>query len=159
VARFCFRGYRLNVHVNGMSNKGYWLALAAALAGRLCGEPARLTFHGGLGQDYFPRPGSTAMGRAFRWLFQAAGGIACDSEDIRRAIVAYGISADKVIAIGTFSPQYLDFAPTDMPGEAAQFLHEHQPVVLSYMSFRPEYALEAARECLRAYCGRYPDAG
>src|SRR5437870_8653832 len=34
VLRFAFRGYRLNVHVNGMSKKGYVLALIAALAGR-----------------------------------------------------------------------------------------------------------------------------
>src|SRR5438874_10601355 len=29
VLRFAFRGYRLNVHVNGMSKKGYILALIA----------------------------------------------------------------------------------------------------------------------------------
>src|SRR5882762_11428604 len=46
--RYSLSGYRLNVHVNGQSPKGYILALAAALVGRLCFRPALVTFHGGL---------------------------------------------------------------------------------------------------------------
>src|ERR1700727_3652367 len=33
--RYAWRGFRLNVHVNGMSKKGYLLAMIAAVAGRM----------------------------------------------------------------------------------------------------------------------------
>src|SRR5260370_29978478 len=48
---FTLRGYRLNMHVNGMSQKGYLLALIAALNGPLKFLPITLTFHGGLSQN------------------------------------------------------------------------------------------------------------
>ena len=54
VVRHALAGYRINVHVNGQSEKGYFLALAAMLAARLTFRPALLTFHGGLSQQYFP---------------------------------------------------------------------------------------------------------
>src|SRR5262249_48608140 len=96
VVAWAIRGFRLNVHVNGMAQKGYLLALFAVLIGRLTNRPTLLTFHGGLSQKYFPRHDSRALHVAFRTLFQLAGGIACDSEDIKAAIVAYGIRSDKV---------------------------------------------------------------
>ena len=37
--KFALQGYRLNIHVNGMSKKGYALALAAALTGRAVNQP------------------------------------------------------------------------------------------------------------------------
>ena len=102
---YALRGYRLNVHVNGMSKKGYLLALAAALTGRAVNRPAQVTFHGGLSQDYFPRHDRSLAHAAFYALFQLAGEIACDSEPIREAIVQYGIRPHKVRSIATFSPQ------------------------------------------------------
>ena len=41
--QYTLRGYHLNVHVNGMSTKGYALALAALLTGQLVNHPASLT--------------------------------------------------------------------------------------------------------------------
>src|ERR1700752_98980 len=69
VLRHAFGGYRLNVHLNGMSKKGYLLALIAALAGRLVLRPAMVTFHGGLSQEYFPRHDTWSLHHAFRTLF------------------------------------------------------------------------------------------
>jgi len=106
-----FRGYRLNVHVNGMSKKGYVLALIAVLAGRLVNRPALLTFHGGLSQYYFPRQDSWRLHHSFGILFRLAGGIACDSAEIKQAIETYGIQPEKITAIATFSSQYLNFTP------------------------------------------------
>src|SRR6185312_8839765 len=119
VLRFAFRGYRLNVHVNGMSKKGYILALIAVLAGRLVFHPTLVTFHGG---------------------------IACDSAEIKQAIVGYGIRSDKVSSIATFSSQYLSFAPAKLSPEIERFLSERDPVFFSYVSFRAEYRLEVLRE-------------
>jgi glycosyltransferase involved in cell wall biosynthesis len=153
------QGYRLNVHVNGMSKKGYLLALAAVLAGRLTLRPARLTFHGGLGQDYFPRPDSGWLRLAFRCLFQLAGGIACDSQEIRRAIIDYGIAPDKVTAIATFSTQYVTFQPAMLSTEVDAFFSSHHPVFFCYVSFRPEYRLDVLREGMNRYRAHYPKAG
>src|SRR5215475_2236014 len=115
ITRYALRGYRLNVHVNGMSRKGYWLAMAAALVGRMVNRPAQVTFHGGLSQDYFPRHNRSLARAAFYALFRMAGEIACDSEPIREAIIRYGIRPEKVSSIATFSPQYLNFTPVTLP--------------------------------------------
>jgi len=151
IVSYALRGYRLDVHVNGMSKKGYWLAMAAALTGRSLGRPALVTFHGGLSQDYFPRQDRSLAQRAFYALFRLAGNIACDSEPIREAILQYGIRPEKVRSIATFSPQYLEFARVPLPQNVELFLQKHPRVFLSYLSFRPEYRLDVLREGMRRY--------
>jgi glycosyltransferase involved in cell wall biosynthesis/LPS sulfotransferase NodH len=156
---YSLRGYRLNMHVNGMSKKGYWLAMAAALTGRLVNRPALVTFHGGLSQDYFPRYDRSLPHRAFHALFRLAGDIACDSEPIRDAIVKYGIRPEKVQSIATFSPQYLQFTQVPLPEQVEHFLTSHARAVLSYVSFRAEYRLDVLREGMRQYRELDSDAG
>jgi glycosyltransferase involved in cell wall biosynthesis len=157
--KFALRGYRLNIHVNGMSKKGYALALAAVITGRLVGRPALVTFHGGLSQDLFPRHDGSAAHRAFYLLFLLAGRIACDSQPIRDAIVQYGISAEKIQSIATFSPQYLEFVPAPLTDAVESFLRSHSLVFLSYVSFRPEYRLEVLREGMRRFREKQPGVG
>ena len=159
VVRYSLRGYRLNVHVNAMSKKGYLLALAAVLVGRAVLRPTLLTFHGGLSQDYFPRKDSLKLRLAFRWLFLLAGGIACDSREIEQAIIDYGIDRQKVTSIATFSSQYLNFTNRPLSTETNKFLAEHDPVFFSYVSFRPEYRLEVLRKGMSLFRKRYPKAG
>ena len=156
--RYAWRGFRLNVHVNGMSKKGYALAMIAAVAGRMVNRPALVTFHGGLSQLYFPRDNSLSRW-AFYALFTTAGAIACDSPPIKNAIVQYGIRAEKIENIATFSPQYVKFDPVRLSDKIEEFLALHPRVVLSYVSFRPEYGLESLREGIHLYRQRYPDAG
>jgi glycosyltransferase involved in cell wall biosynthesis len=157
--RFALRGYRLNVHLNGMSKKGYWLALLAAATGRILFRPALVTFHGGLSQDYFPRYDQSVAHWAYYVLFTLAGAIACDSQPIRDAIERYGIASGKVETIATFSPQYLMFSPVALPDVVDKFFRQRRPVVLSYVSFRPEYRLETLREGMKLYRREYPEAG
>src|ERR1700722_1528258 len=159
VWRYALRGYRLNVHVNGMSKKGYWLAMIAGVIGRLVLRPALVTFHGGLSQDYFPRTRQSMARWGFQTLFLLAGSIACDSAPIKEAIVQYGVAPAKIAAIATFSPQYLKFSPAKLPEEIENFLAERQRVILSYVSFRPEYRLETLRAGMKLYGERYPQAG
>ena len=157
--RYAVRGYCLNIHVNGQSPKGYLLALAAVLVGRLCFRPALITFHGGLAQRFFPRLDSLRLRWAFKLLFHLAGGIACDSAEIARAIASYGISPEKVAAIETFSAQYLEFEPAPLSPEIESFLRGHSPVFFSYVSFRPEYRLGTLREAMTMVRGQFPQAG
>lgn len=159
VLRYAFAGCRLNVHLNGQSRTGYILALIAALAGRLGFRPALVTFHGGLSQVYFPRPDCMRYRLAFRWLFQLAGGIACDSDAIRQEIITYGICPEKVTAIQTFSAQYLDFKKAPLSQQVNDFLVGHSPVFFCYVSFRPEYRLEMLREAMSRFRQHQPQAG
>jgi glycosyltransferase involved in cell wall biosynthesis len=158
VWRYAARGYRLNVHVNGMSKKGYWLALIAVLVGRILHRSPLVTFHGGLDQMYFPKYRGPVHWK-FYLLFRLAAGTACDSADIKDAIERYGIQPEKVVAIATFSSQYLDFKVAPLPADAESFLASHYPVIFSYVSFRPEYRLELLREAMASYRKSYPTAG
>jgi glycosyltransferase involved in cell wall biosynthesis len=157
--RYARGGYRLNVHVNGQSRKGYLLALAAVLVGRLVNRPTLLTFHGGLSQQYFPRQDSWRLRWAFALLFRMSGRIACDSVEIQEAIEAYGVPSGRTRAIATFSSQYLDFTPARLPGDREEFLAAHDPVFFCYVSFRPEYRLEVMRQGMARFRERHAKAG
>ena len=159
VLRYAISGYRLNVHVNGQSKKGYVLALIAALAGRLAFYPALITFHGGLSQAYFPRLDSVRFRWPFSLLFHLAGGIACDDDFVKEAITNYGIRVEKVKAIESFSPQYLSFQPAVLPDGVDVFLTSHAPVFFCYVAFRSEYQLSMLREAMNRFRGHYPTAG
>lgn len=159
VARYAMRGYRINVHVNGQSKKGYFLALTAILVARCTFQTAMLTFHGGLSQEYFPRHDSARLRWAFKLLFLLSDGIACDSDEIKSAIEAYGVNPGRVVSIATFSPQYLVFTKAELAPGTKAFLSRHDPVFFSYVSFRPEYRLETLREGMRKFRQQYPRAG
>jgi glycosyltransferase involved in cell wall biosynthesis len=159
VFRYAWRGYQLNVHMNGMGRVGYTLALIAVLAGRIAGRPALVTFHGGLPQTNFPRYDNSLWHWAFWALFHLAGGIACDEAPIREAILRYGVRQEKVQAIATFSSRYVQYQQSPLPEAAESFLKARVPVIFSYVSFRPEYRLEVVREAMRGYRSHYPQAG
>jgi glycosyltransferase involved in cell wall biosynthesis len=159
VVRHALAGYRINVHVNGQSKKGYFLALAAMGVARLAFRPAMLTFHGGLSQQYFPRHDSVRLHWAFKALFLVADTIACDSGEIKSAIEEYGADPRRVAAVPTFSSQYLDFEAGPLSAEIEKFLSDHDPVFFSYVSFRPEYRLEVLRKGMLGYRQKHPRAG
>lgn len=159
VMRYAMNGYRMNVHVNGQSKKGYLLALIAVLAGRLTLQPALVTFHGGLSQEFFPRHDHLLLRVAFRLLFQLAGGIACDDDFVKDAIVEYGIPPEKIAVIETFSPQYLSFNPVALPAKIESFLGSHSPVFFCYVSFRPEYQLSMLRVAMSKFREHWRNAG
>lgn len=157
--RYAFRGYRLSMHVNGQSKVGYLLALAAMIVGRLVLRPSYLTFHGGLSQMYFPKRDSFKLRNAFWLLFALAGKITCNSEDIKNEIVKYGIPAEKITAISAFSSQYLDFEPSKFDTGTEEFFATHDPVICSYVSFRPEYELETMRDAMARFRREHAKAG
>lgn len=152
------RGFTFQMHVNGDSWKGYTLALAAVLLGRLTGKPAVLTFHAGPSQLYFPR----ARGfwyRAFRLLFRSCGEIICNHEPVKKLIEAYGVPPEKVHAIPAYSTQYSEELPVPLPAAAEQFLAAHGPRLFSYSLFRPEFTMEVLFESFARIREKYPRAG
>ena len=159
VVRYRLRGYRLNVHVNGQSKKGYLLALAAMLVARFTFAPGLLTFHGGLFQQYFPEHDSRKLRWAFQLLFHTAGRIVCNSEIVKEAIAAYGIPASKITAIASFSSRYLHFEAKEFGTTEEKFLREHSPLFFCYVSFRPEYRLDLLRQAMAEFGSHFPQAG
>ena len=157
--RYALRGYRLSMHVNGQSKTGYLLALASMIVGRMVFRPSYLTFHGGLSQMYFPKRDSFKLRNAFWFLFTLAGKITCNSEDIKQEIAKYGIPPGKITAIPAFSSQYLDFEPRTLNASSEEFFRTHDPVICSYVSFRPEYELETMREAMTRFRQTHPKAG
>jgi glycosyltransferase involved in cell wall biosynthesis len=151
------RGFRFQPHVNGDSWKGYTLALAAILIGRLTGEPAVLMFHAGVNQLYFPRKRGFWR-HAFKLLFSASGDVICNFEPVRQAILGYGIPAAKIHPI--FSVQYLtENIPVPLPEAVDSFLRAHKPRLFSYALFRPEFTTEALFEAFADLRREYPRAG
>ena len=159
ISRFAGQGYLFQINVNGQSRTGYVLAALAAMAGRIAGRPALLSWRGGLQQKYFPREEKFWLRWAYRQLFRLAGRISCDSEPVKKAIEGYGIEADRVIAIPAFSVQNLNFEQAELSHESEAFLNSHDPVFFCYVSFRPEYNLEMLREAMGSFRQAHPTAG
>jgi glycosyltransferase involved in cell wall biosynthesis len=156
---FSTRGYQIHAHLNAESPKLYLLELAALLWARIAGHPAILTFHGGLPQKFFPKVRPRWMRWAFQLIFRLAGRMTCDSEEIKEAIVAYGIEPGRVAAIPCFSAELLEFHSEPLLAEAEAFLASHRPVFLCYVSFRPEYRLPVLRQSMARFREKVPDAG
>lgn len=156
---FSARGYHIHAHLNAESPKLYLLDLVALLWARSIGRPGILTLHGGLPQKFFPRVRPRWMRWAFQLIFNLAGRMTCDSEEIKQAIVFYGISPEKIAAIPCFSAELLEFQSRSLPLEMEQFLGSHGPALLCYVSFRPEYRLPVLRDAMWRFRQEYPDAG
>jgi len=156
---FSTRGYYIHAHVNAESPKLYLLDLVALLWARIIGRPGILTFHGGLPQKFFPKVRPRWMRWAFQLIFHTAGRMTCDSEEIKQAVVAYGINPEKIAAIPCFSAELLEFQSRSLSLETEEFLESHRPVFLCYVSFRPEYRLPVLRDAMRRFRQEYSDAG
>ncbi len=152
------RGFTFQIHVNGDSWKGYALALAAALVGRLTGKPAVLTFHAGPSQIYFPRSGGFWR-HAFALLFRSCAEIICNHEPVKKLIEGYGVPAARVHAIPAYSTQYGEEIPVPLPLQVEQFLTQHEPRLFSYSLFRPEFTMDVLFESLARIREKYPRAG
>lgn len=159
LVRFACKGYRFQVHVNGQSELGYMLALAASVIGRLAGTPVALSWRGGLRQKFFPRLESRFFRWAFQMLFYLSGKISCNNSAVKEAIVRYGVKPSKVATIPGFSSRHLIFEETPLNGRIESFLTSHRPVFFCYLSFRREYDLPMLREAMLRFVRRSPQAG
>ena len=158
IVSHALRGYRMHAHVNGDSWKGYLLALAPVLVGRVTGRPAVLTFHAGPVQMRFPRS-SGFWHHAFRLLFTSSGDIICNHEPVRRLIAKYGVPEERIHAIPAFTTQYAEELPAQLPPEVEAFLARHEQVVFTYTLLREEFTVSALLDAFRSVAERYPRVG
>jgi len=156
---FSARGYHIHAHLNAESLKLYLLDLMALLWARVIGHPAILTFHGGIPQKFFPKQRPRWTRYAFQLIFRLAGRMTCDNEEIKEAIVSYGIQQRRIAAIPCFSAELLEFHSRPLLEEAGAFLAFHHPVFLCYISFRPEYRLPVLRRAMAQFRERFSEAG
>ncbi len=152
------RGFTFHMHVNGDSWKGYVLALAAVLLGRVTGKPAVLTFHAGPAQMYFPRA-SGFWRAAFALLFRSSGRVICNHEPVKTAIAAYGVPAGKIHPIPAYSVQYSEEIPVPLVLATEEFIRAHSPMLFSYSLFRPEFTMPALFEAFASVRRAHPGAG
>ncbi len=143
VARYLRRGFLLHLHMNGDSPKGFFLSLLATGLSILHGRKTVVTFHAGPEQRFFPQHKGRRWVPFIKAIFAGARTIICNSEPVREKIIGYGVPAERIVPIPAFSKQYLEFRPVQLPEPIEAFFRRHDPVLTSYVFFRPEFFIES----------------
>ena len=159
LVRFSRAGFVAHVHVNGASPKGFVLTILAELINLLSGRRCFLTFHAGVEQIYFPRPKYPWLLPMFWLMFTLPRRIICNSEEVKRKIVEYGIAPDKVVPIQAFSQQYLESSSAPLPANVEAFFGRFEHVVFCYIKMRKLFFPEQTVAAFARLAGRRGDVG
>ena len=159
ILRFAWKGYKFHIHFNAESPKGFLLSFVAALVGRLFRRGVVLSFHGGVPQRFFPVDRPVWLRAAFKILFQLGQYVTCDSEEIRQAIIGYGIRPNRVKAIPCISAELLEWRVVTLPTAVEEFLTQHRPLFFSYVRLREEYGFSVLLDAMALYAAEYPNCG
>jgi len=136
LARYALRGYRIHVHTSGANPKSWMLASVCAAAGRLSPQPPIVTFHSGLGPEWLA---ACAVTNAF-------GNVIAVSDEIRGALLACGVSGDRIEVLPAFSPSFLH--PGTPPPGLREIRAEASPLYCAMLAPGPVYGKETL---LRAF--------
>lgn len=159
VAGFLRRGYRVHMHMNGQSPKGFALSFVAEALSLLFGRRAVLTFHAGADQIYFPRERSPRLVPLLKALFRMPRTVICNDDTVKARIAAYGVDPARIRAIPAFSRQYLAYEPVPLPGPQEAFMAAHKPLLASYLLLRPTFHIPTLLEAIKDLTARWPDLG
>ncbi len=159
VWKFVRRGYLVHAHLNGDSPKGLVLTILALVLQALTGRRAVITFHAGPLQKYFPQERSRLFAPGYWLVFALSSHIICNSDVVKQRIVGYGVRAGKITAIPAFSRQYLEFERVALPGAVEAFFDARDPVICSYVFFRPEFFIPALVDAIARLVRTYPRLG
>jgi glycosyltransferase involved in cell wall biosynthesis len=159
VQRYLRRGFRVHLHLNGQSLKGYILVIVATILCLVHFRPPVLTWHGGINQRWFPRRRNPLANFVNWFVFRMSSLIICNDDQIKACIVEYGVTADRVHAIPAFSRQYLNYETVPLPSEVEEFLNARSPAVFCYAVVRPEFYLSTLIEALESITKRHPRFG
>jgi glycosyltransferase involved in cell wall biosynthesis len=153
------RGYRVHMHLNGNSPKGFILSILAETINLLTLKRPVLTVHAGPYQIYFPKERAPCLIPMFKFIFGVAKKIICNSEAVKEKIVEYGINPDKIVPIQAFSRQYLQFNPLQFNGLLRSFLESKNLLISSYVFFRPEFFIDSMVKGIAELVKKYPNLG
>ncbi len=159
VFKYRLKGYLIHMHLNGDSPKGFVLTTLALLISLITFRRPVITFHAGPVQKYFPQFKAPWLTPLYKFIFTAPRHIICNNEAVKEKIVGYGINPDKIIPIQAFSKQYLNFEKVELKPEVENFFKEHDPVICSYVFFRPEFFIEDMIHAVAKLVKRYPKFG
>lgn len=158
VIRFARRGHTFHCHINGRYFRGMLLMLFAAIVARLFRNGYILTFHGGHIQPFLIGWRRQAIRPLLSILFALSYKVVCNSERVKSMLLGFA-KPEKIVAIPAFSKQYLNYEPVTFDPALEKFCQSREPVIVSYLCFRPEFAVETAIDALRHLVRRRPATG
>jgi len=158
VFRYRIKGYKIHMHLNGDSPKGFVLTILAEIISMLTFRRPIITFHAGPVQLYFPKFKAPLLTPMYKFIFHSAKYIICNNEEVKKNIMSYGIKGKKIFPIPSFSPQYLEFEPKELDSKIGKVFREKYPVIVNYVYFRPEFFIEGMIKCFRQFKQKYPNA-
>jgi len=159
VFKYRLKGYLIHMHLNGDSPKGFVLTTLALLISVLTFRRPVITFHAGPVQKYFPQSQAPLLTPLYKLIFTLPRTIICNNEAVKKNIAGYGINPNKIVPIQAFSKQYLNFEKAELKPEAETFFKEHDPVICSYVFFRPEFFIEDMIHAVARLVKKYPEFG
>ncbi|WP_456441589.1 glycosyltransferase [Caldithrix abyssi] len=159
VFKYRLKGYLIHMHLNGDSPKGFVLTTLALLISLLTFRRPVITFHAGPVQKYFPQSQAPLLTPLYKFIFTAPRHIICNNEAVKEKIAGYGINPHKIIPIQAFSKQYLNFEKVELKPEVEAFFSDHDPVICSYVFFRPEFFIEDMIHAVAKLVKHYPKFG
>jgi glycogen synthase len=154
LARYAMRGFRLHVHTSGANPKSWILASACAAAGKLSPQPPLITFHSGLGPEWLaadPMRAKIACAVA-----NSFGNVIAVSDEIRGALLACGVSRDRIEVLPAFSPSFLH--PGTPPHGLREIRAEASPLYCAMLAPGPVYGKETLLRAFAIVHARNPRA-
>ena len=138
VARHGRRGWLVHTHINGHNPKSWLLALAAGIGGMTA--PARvLTVHSGMAADHLGAGGTAPL--LARLVCRLHDRVICVNDEIRRAIAAAGVPAERLRVLAAAAPSRRA-APVELPVSLARWVGERTPLLSATLAFEPEYRFD-----------------
>lgn len=159
VLKYRLRGYLIHMHLNGDSPKGFILTCIALFISVVTFRRPVITFHAGPLQIYFPQSRAPQLNLLYKFIFTVPAFIICNNEAVKTNIASYGIVPHKIVPIPAFSKQYLDFEKVQLPPTVEEFFENHNPVICSYVFFRPVFFIESMVRAVAEIVKKRPNFG
>lgn len=151
------KGYLLHLVTTGHSRQSWWVASILALAGKLNHGRSVLALGSGGLLPYLDRT-SGWWRRWIRWVLYSCGLVIVKTQDAWDRIHALGVPEARLRLASAYSGE-LTPRPELLPPEIHAFYRAHCPVVVSSVSFLPEYGIELTLDAIQALRLEYPEIG
>ncbi len=158
IFKFRLKGYLIHIHLNGDSPKKFVMTLIAQAISLLTFRRTVITFHAGPVQRFFPKFKAPLLTPMYKLIFSEPKYIICNNEVVKEKISEYGINPDKIVPIQSFSKQYLQFFEKELEGRIKEIFENGNPVIVSYVYFRPEFFVEELIQFFDVFVKRFPQA-
>ncbi len=158
VFKYRLKGYLIHIHLNGDSPKKFIMTIIAQIISLLTFRRTVITFHAGPVQRYFPQFKAPYLIPMYKFIFTEPKYIICNNEAVKKNIAGYGIHPDKIVPIQSFSKQYLQFHEVPFEGRVKTIFDTGDPVIVSYVYFRPEFFVHDLIRFFKQFVGKYPKA-